>query len=161
MGSGDKMIEYFSETFDGVELTCGICGGTVVYLGFEKRETKKTPEGDALWVQVKTQLSEYFSGARREFDLPHAPQGTAFQMQVWEALRAIPYGETRTYGEIARAIGRPKAARAVGMACHVNPIAVIVPCHRVVGSTGGLTGYAGGLPVKERLLALEKGITAF
>ena len=116
----------------------------------------ETPEGDALWVQVKAQLNEYFSGTRREFDLPLAPHGTVFQMLVWEALRAIPYGETRTYGEIARMIGRPKAARAVGMACHNNPIAVIIPCHRVVGSAGSLTGYAGGLPVKERLLALEK-----
>lgn len=102
------------------------------------------------------QLAEYFQGNRRAFDLPLAPAGTPFQLAVWVALRAIPYGETRTYGEIAAAVGRPRAARAVGGACHVNPLLIVTPCHRVVGSGGALTGFACGLPVKERLLALER-----
>lgn len=100
------------------------------------------------------QLDEYFAGTRRTFDLPLAPSGTAFQLAVWDYLRTIPYGETRTYGDIARAIGKPGASRAVGMACHTNPISVIVPCHRVVGKAG-LTGYAGGLHIKKALLTLE------
>ncbi len=102
------------------------------------------------------QLTEYFQGKRRAFDLPLAPAGTPFQQAVWAALRAIPCGETRTYGEIAAAVGRPKAARAVGGACHVNPLLIVTPCHRVVGSGGALTGFACGLPVKEWLLALER-----
>lgn len=104
---------------------------------------------------AEAQLREYFAGARRTFDLPLAPHGTAFQQRVWAALRAIPYGETRTYGELAAAIGSPNASRAVGMANHRNPIPIIIPCHRVIGANGTLTGYAGGLEVKQKLLALE------
>ena len=104
---------------------------------------------------VEAQLREYFAGTRRTFDLPLAPHGTAFQQRVWMALRAIPYGETRTYGELAAAIGSPHASRAVGMAHHRNPIPIIIPCHRVIGANGTLTGYAGGLEIKRRLLALE------
>ncbi|MCH5276466.1 MAG: methylated-DNA--[protein]-cysteine S-methyltransferase [Desulfovibrionaceae bacterium] len=102
------------------------------------------------------QLREYFAGRLRDFDLPLAPRGTEFQRLVWRALRAIPYGETRSYGQTARAIGRPRACRAVGLANNRNPIAIIVPCHRVIGADGSLTGYAAGLPVKAALLALEK-----
>ena len=104
---------------------------------------------------AEAQLREYFAGARRTFDLPLAPHGTAFQQRVWAALRAIPYGETRTYGELAAAIDSPNASRAVGMANHRNPIPIIIPCHRVIGANGTLTGYAGGLEIKRRLLALE------
>ena len=104
---------------------------------------------------AEAQLREYFAGARRTFDLPLAPHGTAFQQRVWAALRAIPYGETRTYGELAAAIGSPNASRAVGMANHRNPIPIIIPCHRVIGANGTLTGYAGGLEIKRKLLALE------
>lgn len=104
---------------------------------------------------AEAQLREYFAGTRRTFDLPLAPRGTAFQQRVWAALRAIPYGETRTYGELAAAIGSPNASRAVGMANHRNPIPIIIPCHRVIGANGTLTGYAGGLEIKRRLLALE------
>lgn len=104
---------------------------------------------------AEAQLREYFAGARRTFDLPLAPHGTAFQQRVWTALRAIPYGETRTYGELAAAIGSPNASRAVGMANHRNPIPIIIPCHRVIGANGTLTGYAGGLEIKRKLLALE------
>ena len=106
--------------------------------------------------EAARQLQEYFAGCRREFSLPLAPRGTEFQRQVWHALEGIPYGETRTYGEIARAIGKPKACRAVGMANHRNPLSILVPCHRVVGADGSLTGYGGGLEAKQFLLELEK-----
>lgn len=103
-----------------------------------------------------TQLSEYFSGSRTVFDLPLCPAGTEFQQKVWRALQEVPYGETRTYGEIAARVGSPKASRAVGMANHHNPIAIVIPCHRIIGKNGRLTGYAGGLPIKQTLLRLEK-----
>lgn len=105
--------------------------------------------------QAAQQLREYFAGERREFDLTLEPKGTDFQISVWKALLAVPYGETRSYGEIAAAIGNPKASRAVGMANNKNPIAIIIPCHRIVGANGSLTGYAGGLDTKRTLLALE------
>ena len=104
---------------------------------------------------VRAQVQEYCSGQRTEFDLELAPRGTEFQQSVWKALCAIPYGETRSYGDIARAIGQPTAARGVGAANGSNPIALIVPCHRVIGSDGSLTGYGGGLPLKRALLAHE------
>jgi methylated-DNA-[protein]-cysteine S-methyltransferase len=103
------------------------------------------------------QLEEYFEGRRTQFDFPLDFHGTPFQVAVWRELVNIPYGETRTYGEIAKKLGRPGAARAVGMANHDNPIAIVIPCHRVVGHDGMLTGYAGGLPIKRALLTLEQG----
>ena len=103
-----------------------------------------------------SQLVEYFAGARRTFDLPLAPRGTGFQQLVWRALTAIPFGETRSYGELARAIGRPAASRAVGAANGKNPLAIIVPCHRVIGASGELTGYAGGIAAKRWLLEHER-----
>ncbi len=102
-----------------------------------------------------SQLSSYFAGELRAFDLPLDPHGTEFQLAVWKALLRIPYGETCSYSELARAIGRPAAVRAVGMANGSNPIAIIVPCHRVIGSSGKLVGYGGGLPMKRMLLDLE------
>ena len=102
------------------------------------------------------QLRAYFAGELRDFDLPLAPQGTEFQQNVWAELCKIPYGETISYGELARRIGNPNASRAVGLANGSNPIPVIIPCHRVIGANGKLTGYGGGLPIKEKLLALEK-----
>jgi methylated-DNA-[protein]-cysteine S-methyltransferase len=102
------------------------------------------------------QLAEYFAGRRRTFDLPLAPRGTGFQQRVWRALSAIPYGETRSYGAIAASIGRPAASRAVGAANGKNPIWIIVPCHRVIGASGHLTGYAGGIAVKRWLLEHER-----
>ncbi len=101
------------------------------------------------------QLEEYFSGTRTSFSLPLAPRGTAFQLDVWKALADIPYGVTTTYGELARRVGRPGAARAVGQANGANPLPIVVPCHRVVAADGGLGGYAGGADTKRRLLALE------
>ncbi len=104
------------------------------------------------------QLREYFAGQRRDFDLELAPVGTDFQRQIWEALRAIPCGETRTYSELASAAGRPRSARAAGRACATNPIPIVVPCHRAVGSDGSLTGFAGGLGMKEAFLELERSL---
>lgn len=106
---------------------------------------------------VVRELTAYFAGELREFSLPLAPVGTPFQLDVWNALRAIPYGETRSYGELAERIGRPKAVRAVGAANGANPLPIVVPCHRVIGSNGTLTGFGGGLPLKQALLALERG----
>lgn len=104
---------------------------------------------------ARAQLAEYFAGRRRAFTLALDLRGTPFERAVWQALRGIPYGATRTYGEVAAEVGRPGAARAVGMACHRNPVAVVVPCHRVVGRGGALVGYGGGLEVKAFLLELE------
>lgn len=106
------------------------------------------------------QLDEYFAGTRTTFDLPLDPVGTEFQRGVWRALLTIPYGETRSYADIARAIGRPSATRAVGAANGRNPLPIVTPCHRVIGSNGRLTGFAGGLPNKQLLLALEQRVSA-
>lgn len=114
-----------------------------------------TPREGPVLTRARAQLLEYLGGTRREFDLPLAPVGTAFQRAVWAVLRAIPYSETRTYAQIAADLGRPTAVRAVGGANHRNPIAIFIPCHRVVGADGSLTGYAGGLELKRKLLELE------
>jgi methylated-DNA-[protein]-cysteine S-methyltransferase len=106
-------------------------------------------------VETARQLGEYFAGRREVFDLPLDFHGTDFQKRVWEQLLAIPFGETRSYGEIARALGQPTASRAVGAANGKNPISIVAPCHRVIGTNGSLTGFAGGLEAKQRLLALE------
>jgi methylated-DNA-[protein]-cysteine S-methyltransferase len=130
-----------------------------LYLPEHKRGPQVGPgwrRDDAALAAVRAQLGEYFAGERTDFDLPLAPAGTPFQLEVWEQLERIPYGETRCYGDLARELGRPGAARAVGAANGRNPISIVVPCHRVVGSTGTLTGYAGGVAVKERLLAHER-----
>jgi methylated-DNA-[protein]-cysteine S-methyltransferase len=113
--------------------------------------------GHPTLIAAETQLGEYFRGERRRFDLPLSFAGTEFQMRVWQALLTIPYGETRSYGEIARQIGAPKAVRAVGAANGRNPISIVAPCHRVIGASGSLTGFAGGLAAKRWLLALESG----
>ena len=102
------------------------------------------------------QLRAYFSGDLETFDLPLAPEGTVFQQEIWRRLCEIPYGKTISYGELARRIGNPNASRAVGLANGSNPIPIVIPCHRVIGSNGKLTGYGGGLPIKEKLLALER-----
>ncbi len=119
---------------------------------------KDARKDDAAFVRVVSQLEEYFAGTRTKFDLELEPVGTVFQRDVWLALRKIPYGKTTTYGAIAASVGRPSAVRAVGAANGRNPIAIIVPCHRVIGQDGTLTGFAGGIAQKEKLLALEKSI---
>jgi len=111
-----------------------------------------------LLAAAAAQLAEYFAGDRREFDLELAPRGTPFQQLVWQQLARIPYGETRTYAALARALGRPSASRAVGAANGRNPLSIVVPCHRVIGASGELTGYAGGLPAKRWLLAHEQRV---
>ncbi|WP_411080513.1 methylated-DNA--[protein]-cysteine S-methyltransferase [Streptomyces sp. cmx-18-6] len=107
--------------------------------------------------EVIRQLTAYFAGELTDFDLPLHLHGTEFQRSVWAELRKIPYGETRTYGELAGELGKPGASRAVGLANGKNPVGIIVPCHRVIGASGGLTGYGGGLERKQRLLAFESG----
>lgn len=111
---------------------------------------------DEAWADARRQLTAYFAGALRRFDLAISPTGTPFQQQVWRALGAIPYGETRSYGQLAASIGRPAAVRAVGRANGSNPLPIVVPCHRVIGGDGTLTGYGGGLAAKRWLLDLER-----
>ena len=127
----------------------GVYFGAEIPAGFVKAETP-------LIKKAAAQIEEYLNGKRKKFSLPLAMHGTEFQMDVWRALQTIPYGETRSYKEIAELVHRPKAVRAVGMANHRNPISIIVPCHRVIGHDGSLIGYGGGLPLKKFLLELEQ-----
>jgi methylated-DNA-[protein]-cysteine S-methyltransferase len=113
---------------------------------------------DAQWSAVAKQLREYFDGKRRDFEIPLDVEGTEFQTKVWAALRKIPFGRTASYADIARKIGKPKAMRAVGMANGRNPVSIVVPCHRVIGADGSLTGYGGGLDRKKILLDLESRV---
>lgn len=119
-------------------------------------ENEEEDKPNALTQEAVNQLMEYFEGKRKVFDLPLSPIGTPFQQAVWKALCSIPYGETRSYGEIAKMIGNSKASRAVGMANNRNPISIIIPCHRVIGASGKLVGYGGGIDKKIYLLNLEK-----
>lgn len=129
--------------------------GALIALNFGAGQVQQpTP----LLLEAQRQLTEYFAGQRQDFSLPLEMRGTPFQKRVWQALCTIPYGQTRTYGQIAAQIGNPKACRAVGMANNRNPIAIIVPCHRVIGSDGTLVGYGGGLHIKEALLSLERKV---
>jgi len=123
--------------------------------------SKECQCNEACFKKVLTQLAEYFAGTRREFDLKIAPKGTDFQKSVWQELQKIPFGKTASYGEIAERIGNEKASRAVGMANGKNPIPIIVPCHRVIGKDGSLTGFGGGLEVKRKLLKLENHAKSF
>lgn len=118
-------------------------------------------EDKAPFKEVIRQLQAYFEGKLKEFDLPLVLEGTDFQLLVWRSLQKIPYGETVSYGQLATRIGRPEASRAVGLANGSNPIPIIIPCHRVIGSNGDLTGFGGGIPVKKKLLALESRQLSF
>ena len=134
--------------------------GALSLIGFPKGSMRRDPEADWIYnekplAEARRQLEEYFAGERKAFDLPLQLGGTEFQVSVLEALQKIPYGETVSYGEIAKRIGRPKAMRAVGAANGRNPIPIVVPCHRVIGSSGDLTGFGGGIDTKEALLRLE------
>ncbi len=134
--------------------------GRLTHLGFSKAEHERIAvEGgerdDKAVAPVARQVLEYFAGKRKSFDFPLAARGTDFQKQVWAALLKIPFGKTTTYAALAEKLGRPGAFRAVGRANATNPIALIVPCHRVIGTDGTLTGYAGGIPIKQKLLELE------
>lgn len=131
-------------------------------ISFPRGAMRRAPEpgwtaSEKPFSNARRQLDEYFSGERREFDLPLKPEGTAFQLAVLEELRRIPYGSTSTYGEIANRLGRPKASRAVGAANGRNPLPIVIPCHRVIGSNGALTGFGGGIETKKALLDLERG----
>lgn len=135
----------------------------VTQIGFPKEKRPRRPAPD--WTESRqgvvaaavAQLREYFMRRRTEFDLPLAPEGTAFQQRVWKSLQTIPYGETISYAELAKRTGNPKAARAVGSANGCNPIPIVIPCHRVIAADGTLGGFGGGLDVKQSLLTLESG----
>ncbi len=153
------MYYCYTDTPIGELLVAGDADGLSM-IGFPHGAMRRAPEPDWIFnekplAEACRQLDEYFAGERREFDLPLHLSGTEFQVSVLRALRDIPYGETVSYGEIAKRIGRPKAVRAVGAANGRNPLPVVVPCHRVIGSTGDLTGFGGGLDTKEALLRLE------
>jgi methylated-DNA-[protein]-cysteine S-methyltransferase len=130
----------------------------LVGLYLPDRPARSAPRGHGgVLARAAAQLTEYFAGERRDFDLPLAPSGTEFQRAVWRALAEIPFGATCSYGDLARSLGRPSASRAVGAANGRNPISIILPCHRVIGASGELTGYGGGLPMKRWLLDHERG----
>lgn len=130
--------------------------GSITELLFRERDSRAEQAETELLRLAEQELREYFAGQRKVFDLPLSPKGTEFQLRVWNALLTIPYGETRSYADIARLAESPKAFRAVGMANHQNPISILIPCHRVIGKSGALTGYGGGLKAKEFLLDLEE-----
>lgn len=131
--------------------------GFLTALDFVKDNDISEHQDDSpLLLRVKEELTQYFAGQRREFSIPLKPRGTAFQQAVWAQLQVIPYGQTRSYADVAQTIGKPKAVRAVGGANHNNPISILIPCHRVIGKSGQLTGYGGGLERKEALLSLER-----
>lgn len=142
---GKIIIEESEEKISRIE----IVNGTEKFEGKEEKETE-------LINKTYKELDEYFNSKRKKFDIPLKIEGTKFQKKVWNALLEIPYGETRSYLDIAKRVGNPKASRAVGMANHNNKIIIIIPCHRVIGSNKKLVGYAGGLDVKEKLLKLEQ-----
>jgi methylated-DNA-[protein]-cysteine S-methyltransferase len=130
-------------------------------INFQQGKKKRLPETDWVedsrpWRQTIRQLEAYFAGILREFTLDLAPEGTSFQQAVWRALQDIPYGETTSYGALAKGLGKPQASRAVGAANGSNPLPIVIPCHRVIGSSGKLIGYGGGLDIKEALLAFER-----
>jgi methylated-DNA-[protein]-cysteine S-methyltransferase len=137
----------------------------LVGIGFEHgRAAARSSSGiargsNAIIEHTRAQLEEYFAGTRRDFDLPLDPRGTEFQRRVWFRLTKIAYGETTTYGSLASDLGNPKGSRAVGLANGSNPIPIVIPCHRVIGADGSLTGFGGGLPIKAMLLELERGAT--
>jgi methylated-DNA-[protein]-cysteine S-methyltransferase len=154
-------VTYYTyvDTPVGTLLLAG-CDHGLQVIGFQCGKGSRGPEPDwqespSSFRRVTQQLQQYFRGKRTVFDLKLAPKGTAFQKAVWEALAAIPYGQTRTYADIAKAIGRPRAVRAVGLANGRNPLPIVVPCHRVIGKDGSLVGYGGGLTIKQALLDLE------
>lgn len=150
-------MEFLSFVTPFGEMALGEEAGAIVRLYLPNSPTPRLmPHETPLLTEGRRQVLEYLAGERRAFDLPIAPQGTPFQKKVWDALRDIPYGHTRTYRDIAIAAGCPRGFRAVGMACNRNPIPIIIPCHRVVGAGGALTGYAGGTQLKQALLNLEQ-----
>jgi methylated-DNA-[protein]-cysteine S-methyltransferase len=151
-----KSLLYFETAIGRLGLVENGGAVTNVFFRSEKAPPDTQEHSTPLLRRVARQIEEYLNGRRTEFDLPLQPEGTEFQRAVWKALQTIPYGETRSYRDIAEQIDSPKACRAVGMANHRNPITIIIPCHRVIGTDGSLTGYGGGLKLKQQLLDLEK-----
>jgi len=151
-----KNIFFYQTTIGRIGIADNGAAITHLTFGEEKLPLDGMVKETALIKEAAAQINDYLAGKRKVFDVPLATKGTLFQQTVWEALKAIPYGETKSYKEIAESIGRPKACRAVGMANNKNPIAIMVPCHRVIGTSGKLVGYAGGLDIKGKLLDLEK-----
>ena len=147
---------FFYENTPVGRLCIGEKDGAITRVTWSRIPSDAVEEETELIRACKKELDEFFQGKRKTFDLPLAPAGTTFQKKVWDALREIPYGETRTYGEIAAAVENPKGFRAVGMANNKNPIAILIPCHRVIGANGKLVGYAAGVEKKNWLLELER-----
>ena len=162
MRTAEKMSAVFYTTFESPVGPLLLAGDSnaLRLVSFESSKHAAPPRPDwnqngAAFAEVIRQLQAYFRGELEEFDVPLAMEGTEFQIRVWNALRTIPYGETISYAQLARRVGNPKAVRAVGLANGSNPIPIIVPCHRVIGSDGSLTGFGGGLSTKKKLLELE------
>ena len=154
---GEVQTAYYSSSFGCIKIAYQGDALTEVafVVGIEQQEAPLLSVRSALSDRAFAELEAYFAGKRKQFTLPLLPKGTAFQQKVWNALLAIPYGQTRSYKQIASAIGQPKACRAVGMANNKNPLAIVIPCHRVIGSNGRMVGYASGLDRKANLLQLE------
>jgi len=150
--SPDSEFAIYRKSFGSVHI--GFVRDAIVSLHITQ-DSLNSKKGSALTDKAVLQLEEYFNGTRKTFDIPIAPSGSAFQQKIWEAMSSIPYGETRSYGYIAALAGNPNAARAAGGVCNRNPIQIIIPCHRVIGANGSLTGYAGGLDIKQKLLEFE------
>lgn len=151
-----KYVKYIKTIIGNIEIIEE--NSNIVELNINKKIDKNLIKKDTeLLIETENQLKEYFNGIRKKFTIPLNPKGTEFMKKVWETLKKIPYGEVRTYKQIAEEIENAKAVRAVGMANHNNPIPIIIPCHRVIGSNGKLVGYALGLDIKKTLLDLEKG----
>ncbi|HKE21306.1 MAG TPA: methylated-DNA--[protein]-cysteine S-methyltransferase [Bryobacteraceae bacterium] len=153
------MLEWMMAKAGGIELrlTAGERGLRSIDWSSEGRGSGQQDRRHPVLREAESQLRAYFAGDLRQFELPLEPEGTPFQQRVWKELLKIPYGETRSYMEIAQHIGAPAAVRAVGAANGANPLPIVVPCHRVIGASGKLVGYGGGLNLKRRLLALERG----
>jgi methylated-DNA-[protein]-cysteine S-methyltransferase len=160
MKQGERMVFYTTVDSPLGPLLLAANSDGLRRVGFENSKRFSIPpvgwtQNKKIFREVIRQLNEYFAGDLKEFNLPLAPEGTPFQVSVWSALRTIPYGETISYAQLAKRIGNPKAVRAVGRANGANPLPIIIPCHRVIGSDGDLTGFGGGLPIKIKLLAIE------
>jgi methylated-DNA-[protein]-cysteine S-methyltransferase len=161
-------VKVFADTFESFVGTIGVAVGEdgavvrVTFLGAKNTDPFIRPDDEVDWnvdrcSEARRELEEYFRNERRSFDVALAPRGTEFQLAVWEALTHVPFGATATSGEIAARAGRPKGSQAVGQANHVNPIPIIVPCHRIIGTDQSMTGFGGGIDVKRALLDFERG----
>ena len=158
--AGSSMLNYFVYPSPIGPISIAAQNDALVYLSFGSSSFPGKKAASSLTNKAANQLKEYLAGKRHSFDLPLCIQGSAFQEEVWREVCKIPYGETRSYSEIASAVGSPRAARAVGMANNKNPLPIFIPCHRVVGANGKPVGYAGGLKIKKFLLDLEHANTA-